>query len=120
MKKKMLFREMYKTAMIIIAFIGIVIQADAAHPFERSEEKTDVINNGTTLSASQVSEIQNIFKIEPNGMEVRSEKSEVRKKDSEVRSEKVNTNYELRIANYEKDTAITNYQVSVTKRLWQW
>lgn len=122
MKKKMLFRETYKAVMIIIAFIGIVIQADSAYPFERSEEKKDVINNGSTLSASQVSELPDIYDIEPtpgeysydrksglDGSNLRSEKSEVRKK-----------NYELRIANYEEKTAITNYQVSVKKSLWQW
>ena len=122
MKKQMLFREMYKAVMIIIAFIGIVIQADSAYPFERSEEKKDVIINGITLSASQVSEIQNTYKIEPmpgndwydrksglNGLEYSSEKSEERK-----------NNYELRIANYEQDTAIANYQLSITKSVWQW
>ncbi len=122
MRKKMLFREMYKAVMITIAFIGIVIQADSAYPFERSEEKKDAIINGSALSESQVPELPAIYGTEPNGMEVRSEKSEVRKKNSGLRSEKVNTNknYELRIANYEEDTAMTNYQVSVKKRLLQW
>ena len=122
MKKKMLFREMYKAAMIIIAFIGVIIQADSAHPLERSEEKKDVNINTITLSASQVSEFQTIDRIEPipgndwydrksglSGLEYRSEKSEERK-----------NNYELRIANYEQDTAITNYQLRITKSLWQW
>ncbi len=122
MKKKMLFREIYKAVMIIIAFIGIVIQADSAHPFEGPAEKKDVIINGSTLSASQVPELPAIYGTEPtpgeysydrksglDGLEVGSEKSEVRKK-----------NYELRIANYEKDTAMTNYQISVKKSLLQW
>ena len=129
MKKQMLFREMYKAVMIIIAFIGIVIQADSAYPFERSEEKKDVIINGITLSASQVSEIQNIYKIEPmpgndwydrksglNGLEYSSEKDEVRSEKSEVRKK----NYEFRISNFEQDTAMTNNQLSIKKSVWQW
>ncbi len=113
MKKKMLCREMYKAAMIIIAFIGIVIQADAAHPFERSEDKKDIPINVSTLSASQISELQDLYGIEPDGKEVRSRKDE-------VRSEKVKTNYELRIANYDKDTAMSNNQLSIKKRVWKW
>jgi hypothetical protein len=119
MKKKMLFREMYEAAMIIIAFIGIVIQADPAHPFERSEEKKDVIINGSTLSASQVSELQALYGIERKP----GEYSHDRKSSLdglEVRSEKVNTNYELLITNYEEDTGMTNNQLSIKKSVWQW
>lgn len=61
----MLIRMIYKAALMLIAFIGIVIQAESGLPFERSEEKKDVIINGITLSASQVSEFQTIYGIEP-------------------------------------------------------
>jgi ribosome-binding protein aMBF1 (putative translation factor) len=104
---------MYKAVMIIIAFIGIVLQADSAYPFERSEEKKDVIINGSFLMEVR-SESNRPF------AETRLGKSEVRKKDSELRSEKVNTNYELLITNYEEDTGMSNNQLSIKKSVWQW
>lgn len=65
MRIKKYIRKLYKIAMMLMAFIGIITHAQYGHSIEQQRDRHEVVINGTTLSAEQISEFQAIYGIDP-------------------------------------------------------